>query len=271
MKTVLPILDNQIPKTISFSSRSNFELCSRYYLLVDILKLKPWSNSPDTIFGTYIHSAVQDVISDKITTDSASSLFRRKWKIFSKIYKNFLDADDLAIVPAAEKIIKQIKSTLEKEFGKFKVLAIEERLDCFVENYPQRFKGFIDAVLELEDGRIIILDFKTSDSAFLFTKFKDTFKDYQLSLYKYFYCNKYNINPDLVETYFVVLEKNLNSKTPIVPIRITSGKIKINNALKWLHFALSAINRKIFVKNFNSCLKFGEKHPCVFYKDCRNK
>lgn len=271
MKPILPILDNQIPKTISFSARSDFELCSYYYALVDILRLKPWKNSPDTIFGTYIHKAVQDVISEKSTIESATILFERKWKVFSKVYKKFLTQSDLDIAPAARKIIEAVTSTLKKEFGNFKVLAIEERLEASVEGYPQRFKGFIDAVLEAEDGRIILIDFKTSSSAFFFTKFKETYKDYQLTLYKHFYAIKHNIDPDKIETYFIVLEKSLNSKIPVVPIRITSGKIKIGNALKWLNFALSAINRKKFFRNRLSCLKYGEDHPCVFMNTCCKK
>lgn len=267
MKTILPILDNQIPKTISFSSRSNFELCSYYYLLVDIMRLKPWRNSPDTIFGTYIHAAVQDVIANQDNPDAvpkAITLFERKWKTFSKLYKKFLDKSDLEITPAGRKIIEQVTPALKKEFGNFKVLAIEERLSADIEGFPQKFKGFIDAVLEAEDGRIIILDFKTSNSSFFFTKYKDKFKDYQLTLYKFFYANAHNVDPDKIETYFIVLEKNLNSKIPVVPIRVTSGKIKIDNALTWLRFALSAINRKVFIRNRNSCMKFGENHPCVF-------
>ena len=264
MKISLPILDNQVPKTISFSSRSNFEQCSYYYLLVDILRLKPWKNSPDTLFGTYIHSAVQDVISEKSTVEDASKLFSRKWKIFSKLYRKFLNKDDLEISPAGRKIIEQVIPALKKEFGNFKVLAIEERLEMPVEGFSQKFKGFIDAVLEAEDGRIIIVDFKTSGSAFSFSKFKDKFKDYQLTLYKFYYADKYKIDPDKIETYFVVLEKNLNSKIPVVPIRVTSGKIKIKNAIEWLKFALNAINKKKFYRNRSACLKYGEGHPCVF-------
>lgn len=259
----LPIINN----TISYSSTSDFSHCPKYYELVHILRLKPWRNSPDTIFGTYIHSAVQDVIANQDNPDAvpkAITLFERKWKTFSKLYKKFLDKDDLEITPAGRKIIEQVTPALKKEFGKFQVLAIEERLSADIEGFPQKFKGFIDAVLEAEDGRIIILDFKTSNSSFFFTKYKDKFKDYQLTLYKFFYAAAHNIDPDKIETYFIVLEKNLNSKIPVVPIRVTSGNIKVDNALTWLRFALSAINRKKFYRNFLSCYKFGKDHPCVF-------
>lgn len=265
MKQVLPILDNQLPKTISYSALSNWDTCTFYYLLVDIHRLKPWTNSPDTIFGTYIHKAVQDVLSDVMSAEDALKLFNRKWKKFSGIFKKNLSQEDIDAGLSAEKIILNIRARLTEEFGKFKVLSIEERLSLDVGTWPQKFKGFIDTVLQLEDGIYVIIDFKTSGSAFFFTKYKDTIKDYQLSLYKHFYGIKHAIPPDKIETYFIVLEKNLKSKTPIVPIRVTSGPIKLKNAVKWLETALSAINRKKFYRNRLSCLKFGEGHPCAFY------
>lgn len=265
MNPALPIINT--PTTISFSSLSNHDYCPHYYLLVDILRLKPWKNSPDTIFGTYIHKAVQDVLSDVITEEVAVKQFERKWKVFSKIYKKFLKKEHIDMGLSARAIIEKVKPVLTSTFGKFSVLAIEERLSLpSGDKWPQKFKGFIDIVLKLEDGKIILVDFKTSDSAFFFEKFKETIKDYQLTLYKYFYSIKHNCSQDIIETYFIILEKNIKSKSSVVPLRITSGPKKVQNALKWLEFRLSAINRKVFVKNRLSCKKFGDGHPCAFYK-----
>jgi len=265
MNPALPIVD--APKTISYSALTDWHLCPFYYFLADIKRLKPWKNSPDTIFGTYVHKAVQDVLSGVMSVDDAIKLFNRKWKRLCGLYKKFIAQDDVDMGLAAPQIITKIQAALVLELGTFSVMAVEERLDLpSGQKWPQRFKGFIDIVLRLEDGKIVIIDFKTADSTFFFQKYQDKFKDYQLTLYKHYYCEKYKFDPDLVETYFIILEKNHKSKKPIVPLRITSGQIKVNNALKWLDFALSAINRKIFIKNRSSCLKFGEKHPCVFYK-----
>lgn len=265
MNPALPII--QIPNTISYSALSDHHYCPFYYLLADIHRLKPWKNSPDTIFGTYIHKAVQDVLSGVMSAEDAVKLFSRKWKKLCGLYKKFIVQDDIDMGLSAPAIITKIQAALILELGTFSVVQVEERLALPAsQKWPQRFKGFIDIVLRLEDGKIVIIDFKTADSAFFFQKYQDKYKDYQLTLYKHFYCEKYKLDPKQVETYFIVLEKNHKSKNPIIPLRVTSGDIKVQNALKWLEFALSAINRKIFVKNRSSCLKFGEGHPCVFYK-----
>lgn len=265
MNPSLPILDN--PATISYSALNDWHYCPYFYLLADIKRLKPWKNSADTIFGTYIHSAVQDVLSDIKTVEEATKVFNRKWKKLCGLYKKFLDDEDIAFGLSAPQIIANIKPALTAEFGKFTVLKVEEKLALPAgEKWPQKFKGYIDIVLQLENGKIVIVDFKTAGSSFFFAKYQDKYKDYQLTLYKHFYCKKNGTNPDDIETYFVVLEKNHKSKKPITTIRVTSGDVKVENALKWLEFALSAINRKVFIKNRSNCLKFGEAHPCVFYK-----
>jgi hypothetical protein len=96
-------------------------------------------------------------------------------------------------------------------------------------------------------------------------KYKDAAKEYQLTLYKHFYSVIKNIDPKNIETYFVVIEKQ-KSKSPLKTIRITSGPKKVANALRWMNDPLSAINRKIFIKNRTSCLRYGEGHPCYFYR-----
>ena len=266
MNEKLPIVN-----TISYSGLSDWQLCSFYYKLVNIDRLKPWKNTVDTVFGQYVHKGCQDILQDKITIKAATKDFERKWKKFCGIYK--LD-DFLPLSGSATKIFSNIKKCFKKQFGKYKIIKVEKRLsEVSSSRWPQQFKGFIDIVLEKEDGKIVIIDLKTSDSAYSFTRYKDKYKDYQLVLYKHFYCIENKMNPENVETYFIVLEKDVNSKDPANVVRITSGSVKIKNALEWLESALTAINNKLFVKDFFSCRKYGEKHPCVFLSSphCRNK
>lgn len=266
MSSVLPIID-ETPKSISYSALSDWHLCPFYYYLVNIKKLKPWKNNPDTVLGTYIHNAVQDVLMETVSVEDAIKKFNKKWNKLCKLYKKFLTQEQMDMGLSAPEIITKIRPALTLQFGTFTAISTEERLQLpSGQRWPQSFKGFIDIVLRLDNGNIVIVDFKTSGSTYFFQKYQDKWKDYQLTLYKHFYCEKHKFNPDLVETYFIVLEKNHKSKNPINCIRVTSGEIKVQNALKWLDFALSAINRKVFVKNRSSCLKFGEAHPCCFYK-----
>jgi len=148
---------------------------------------------------------------------------------------------------------------------KFKnVIVCEQRLEeAFKEQYPQIFKGFIDIVFEMEDGKYIIADIKTCSSAFMFRKYQDAIKEYQLTLYKHFYAKKFNIDPDKIETYFILVEKDVKSKKPIQFSCITSGAKKVQNALEWVEKSLVQINRGMFLKNRMHCNAYGR--VCPFY------
>jgi hypothetical protein len=158
-----------------------------------------------------------------------------------------------------------IEKKIEKELGKFKVLKTEERLSEPIEKFPQIFKGFIDIILEQKD-KIIIADFKTCSSIYMFKKYKDKYKDYQLTLYKHFYCQKHNMDPKNVETYFIPVERNRRSKRPVSLLRVTSGPKKVKNALAWLYEPLNNVKKEgRWIKNRAACLKYGEDKPCPFY------
>lgn len=253
-----------IPQTISFSGLSDFHYCSHYYKLVDLQKLKPWKNTPSTIFGTCVHHYVQSILEETITIEKACQEFERKWNKLYKLYK--LEDKWLESAQAGKNIFLNILPVFQNQFGKFKVLNIERKLFTTTgDKYTQQFKGFVDIILELENGDRIIADFKTADSAFFFVKYKETVKDYQLALYKHFYCKEENFDRKKLETYFVILEKNPKSKKPVSMLRITSGDKKLDNAINWMNGVLSCINRGLFLKNRKNCFKYGENNACCFY------
>jgi len=188
---------------------------------------------------------------------------KKIWTRFCKFYK--LDVEHWT--DGGSKAIETIVEKFKKEFGNFEVLAIEERLELpNGGEWPQNFKGFIDVIIKTESGKIIIIDFKTCNSHFMFNKFRDKYKDYQLTLYKKFYCIKHNLDPKDIETYFVTIERRKKAKEPLELTRVSGGSVKLNNASEWLETALRAINRETWLHKRSSCFKFGEDHPCSFYK-----
>lgn len=257
----------------SYSSLTDWQKCPYFFKLCHIDGLKEYKDTIWTHYGTLVHRFVQDVLDGKYEDPmDAAKKMNRIWLRFCRLYKESLleqtdGKDPRPLSIAAGRSIVGIYHELKKEFGNFKVLAIEEEILMPVsDKWPHNFKGFIDIVIETEDGKILIIDFKTAKSAYLFVKFKDKFKEYQLTLYKSFYCRKHNIDPKNVETYFVVLEKNEKSKAPIKLVRTTSGATKVKNALEWLDSAIAAVEAGRFLKNKRSCLKYGEAYPCEFYK-----
>jgi len=255
--------DKIIPETISYSALSDWSLCPQYYYLSNVLRLRPYKNTPDTFFGTLIHRYVQGILKGELEAEKSCKEFERKWGKLCRLFK--LEEKWLPRTESARNIFTNILPAFQQQFGNFKVLNIERKIAVKSgDKYPQLFKGYIDIVIELENGDRVIADFKTADSSFFFMKYKDAVKDYQLSLYKWFYCSEENFDKKKMETYFVVLEKNPKSKKPISIIRITSGDKKLDNATNWMNGALSAINRGIHIRKKSSCYKFGQDHACMF-------
>jgi hypothetical protein len=209
---------------------------------------------------------------NKCDAETAVKKFERTWKKFCGLYKKGIAKDvkdgvdpmDFGI-PAVI-TIRTIKDRFLEEFGPFEALEAEEWLRQKCNPFPQDFVGCIDLpIRQLNTGKIIITDFKSCGSSFMFNKFMDSFKSYQLTLYKHFYSQKHNVPMENIETYFVTMERNPKSKKPLGFFRVTSGPKKVENALKWLNDTLDSINTKCFMKNICSCQKFGENHKCMFY------
>ena len=91
----------------------------------------------------------------------------------------------------------------------------------------------------------------------------DRITTYQLTLYKKFWCEKNNIDPELVETHFGLLKRTAK-KGNVEIFRVTSGPRKMENATKFLFRAVTAIHRGIKIKNRMSCryCKFNKTENC---------
>ena len=81
---------------------------------------------------------------------------------------------------------------------------------------------------------------------------------YQLTLYKHFFCQKHNLDPEDVETHFALLKRTAK-KNRVEIFRVTSGPRKTENALKLLYQAIYNIQKGIAFKNRLKCLK---PYPC---------
>jgi hypothetical protein len=253
----LPILNN-----ISFSTLNDHNKCSWYFKVKNIDKVPDFSSSVETIYGTLIHRFVQDILLDNVSPVDAYSKFSRIWKKFTGIYKKYITIDTKFALKSSELIFNNIKPKFTEWFGDYQVVAVECRLlQPASDKWNQNFKGFIDIVIELADGSIKILDFKTTSSLYTFNKFKDKYKDYQLTLYKIFYSQQANVDLEKIETAYVILDK---TKDPVTLLKVTSWARKMANALEWLSDTLSAVNRGIFLKNRSNCQLYNK--PCRFYK-----
>lgn len=248
----------------------DYKHCSWLFLLKDICKLEDRSDNIWSHFGTLVHRYLQDVLSGVVEPKPAAKRFIRTWLKFCGIFQKQLKeqykkGDPKEFYKPIVKSIMTIRDKFVEEFGEnYEIVKIEERLKTkALENYRQRFGGFVDLFIYLKDSdRYVVIDIKTCSTNFMFKKYKDKYKDYQLVLYKIFLCRKHDIDPKKVDACFLTVERQ-DSKNPLQFVKITSGTRKMKNAMTWLESTLGAANRRVFLKNRTFCHAFGK--TCSFY------
>ena len=153
---------------------------------------------------------------------------------------------------------------LSRHFGSYEVISAEEKLYEPIDNLQYNFKGYIDLVIKTKDEKYHIIDWKTTSWGWDSRRRSDPMVTYQLTLYKYYFSRKHNIDPKMIETHFALLKRTAK-KDSVEIFRVSSGARKTENALKLLNKALYNIQSKKYIKNRLSCKN------CEFYKteNCR--
>jgi hypothetical protein len=242
---------------ISFSALKVFNECPYKYKLIYEDQLKNFNSSEYTAFGTALHEAAELKVQDS-SVDEIQVFLKKFEEEIEILKKNKSTVNDKLLtemkVQGCSLAIKIIPALKEK-FGNFKVLAAEEDILEQIKRIPEtdtQFKGFIDLVLQTEDGIIHILDWKSCAWGWDQKKKSDPMVTYQLTFYKYFYAQKHGIDPKNIETYFALLKRTAK-KDNVEIFRVTSGNKKAENAFNLLKKSIYNINKNNFPKNRMSC------------------
>ena len=125
-------------------------------------KVKGFQGNAFTAFGNAIHDTCEKMLTEG---------FRRQKIIFStKIQRNFEELPenvekkgDLVekMKTQAPPILDEVLPALESHFGEYKVVSAEEDLmemiEYFTPKQVEKFKGFIDLIIETQTENIILL------------------------------------------------------------------------------------------------------------------
>lgn len=245
---------------ISFSELKDWTFCPYYRKLTQEDLLNPYTDSVFTVFGTSIHSICENLVKD----DKAKELFESTFQTNLKNSTITPTQEEIAsFTQEGKDILEEVSDALVKYFGKFEVLQTEEQLYEKINEFSKGnydFKGFIDLVLKTEDGKIHIVDWKTCSWGWDLEKRTDKMVTYQLTLYKKFYAQKYNVNLEDIETHFALLKRTAKKGTKVEFFRVTSGDRKMENATTTLVNAVTNIVNGRHIKNRLSCSR------CVFNK-----
>ena len=240
---------------ISYSELKIWAECPFKHKLMYIDKIKGFVGNEYTAFGSAIHYLCEHAVVGSVEQEDYQELFNHSFR--KELKKIEVTKHDLVVemLSQAENIGLHILPELEKHFGSYEVFSVEEKLfekvqDFKLDNY--NFKGFIDLVIKTPDGKYHVIDWKTCSWGWDREKRNDRLTTYQLTLYKKFFCQKHNIDPNMVETHFALLKRTAKSNNVEI-FRVTSGPRKSNNASSLLLKALINIHRQIKIKNRLSC------------------
>lgn len=249
---------------ISFSALKIFQECAHKYKLNYIDEKKIFSGNEYTGFGTALHEACERKVLD-VTVD-AVEIFRNKFiEELGKLPPPDKAGEKLRteMMFQGETLSALILDALRAYFGSFKVVSAEEELLLPLEGTDFQFKGYVDLIIQTDDDKYHIIDWKTCSWGWDMEKKSDPMTNYQLTLYKHFFSTIKNVDPKNVETHFALLKRTAK-KNHVELFRVTSGPKKVQNALKVLNNAVYNISKSNFPKNRLNC-KY-----CEFYgtSDC---
>ena len=233
-------------------------------------------------FGTAVHSALEKHLTrkDAVSVDDAVVHFVEKlselYRENSPKYDKPVSEKDLKLLLASgENIIRNVDKCEElkgvevvhNEYELFEKIDREDDLDI-------KFKGFIDIVIKTKakngDTILYVCDFKTCSWGWDVETRQDRWKQFQLFLYKYYLCKKFDIDPKFVRTAFILLKKRPPKGTPPVEFfPISAGPVSVQRAIDALHKNLTEMKERVekndFLKDRSQCIdKYG--NTCPFYK-----
>jgi hypothetical protein len=263
---------------ISFSEWQLFKnICQWRWKLDYIDGLRSKTSSPSLIFGTAIHSAIEKHKSRKDPLDIPATklLFESELMRLVTDEKVKISGDELSkLLISGLNIIDRLKecvefSAAEPVVNEYPLLTKIDRLDGLDIN----FKGFIDTIVKSVDKRgkpvLWICDYKSCSWGWDGDKRQDQDTLAQLFLYKHFYCKKFDLDPKLVRTAFVLLKKRPSRGSQTVEwFPVSAGPISVGRAVESLNCSLTTMKHVLesgnAQKSVGSCVnKFGD--TCPYY------
>lgn len=248
-------------KHISFSEMSEWMKCPHRHKLLYIDGLGKDEYSIHLVFGTAVHAACENFINTGVMdVDIALKILNEGMKEPPKqaeIARNW-----------AKGICADVPDFFNTTFPGWKKFDAEELLmeEVFHDEEKDektkfgKFKGFIDAIVEAKTLNATrkkdvtwILDWKTCGWGWRADQKRDYMKRLQLSLYKTFWAKKHNVDPKSIRCGFILLKKTAKPGQHCELVQVSVGDKTMLNAEKNVKHMLRSLNKKMTIKNRNSC------------------
>lgn len=241
-------------KNISHSQMTIYNSCNLRWKLQYKDKLKPFTSSIHTVFGSAIHEAIQKYLDVFYNQSKAAADRLELVEIFNEYYikfykeeysKNndthFSTAEEMReFYNDGEEILIAFKKKISKYFSKrgwyLVGCEIPITITPIVTYSNIYYLGYLDVVLYHEPTNTIkIIDLKTSTRGWRDKDKKNQDKLNQIILYKKYFSEQYQFPIDNIEVEFVILKRKLWENCDFTQSRIqsfipASGKIKVKKA-----------------------------------------
>ena len=266
----LPLLKNNKPH-VSFSEVSIWKACSWRHKLLYLVGITEEVKSPYLTYGSLMHNAVEaflngaprdieDVLAElrksweELGFDTADFISRQTLRSKAQGWNYNHDGVD-AWCTSAQNCLEALPVFLDTEFPGWKPVSAEYKLYEDIEGVEfGKFKGFIDSVIELPNGKHVILDWKTAGPrGWSFDKRNDFLVQAQVILYKSYWMKITGKPSRDVKTAFVLLKRNSKVKSAIGIVEVGSGPKMVEDASKLVISMIKSMQRGFAIKNRYSC------------------
>jgi len=278
----LPLLKNGKPH-VSYSEVSAWQACPWRHKLAYIDGLSEFVPSPYLDYGTILHDAAENFLrGSSIDIDLVHEKIRAAWEENGFDTQEFIEAQTQRSaeqgwkykhVPldgwlqSAKNCLDQLPGFLEEKFPGWKPVAAEHNLYESVEgNEEGRFKGFIDCIIELPNGKHVVIDWKTAGSrGWNRDQRSDFLKQAQIILYKHYWMQLTGKPSRDVKACFVLLKRDSKPGKSVDIVEVGSGPKMLAKANKMVTGMLKGMRTGFAPKNKTSCrfCEFANTHHCT--------
>ena len=282
-------------KNISYSQMSIFRGCPHRWKLQYKDKIKRFTSSIHTVFGTAIHETMQhylDIAYEKSFAAADREIDIKEYfqeKFIGEYQVQYKKNNDSHFSDAVEMreffedgaaILDWFKKKRSRYFSKKGTYLVGCEVPIVIA--PNKmynnvlYMGYLDVVTYNERSDTFkIIDIKTSTKGWNKFAKKDESKQYQLLLYKQYFSEQYNIPLDKIEIEFFILKRKVldwdddKIMSPHQAYRVQtftppSGKIKLNRAKNAINdFIKECFNSSGNIKE-RDYLKSPSKWNCTF-------
>ena len=282
-------------RNISYSQMSIFRGCAHRWKLQYKDKIKKFTSSIHTVFGTAVHETMQHYLDTAYEKSFAAAdreiniqeYFQEKYigEYQTQYKKNnnshFSDAAEMReFFEDGVAILEWFKKKRSRYFSKKGTFLVGCEIPIKIP--PNKmynnvlYMGYLDIVTYNENSDTFkIIDIKTSTKGWNKFAKKDESKQFQLLLYKQFFSEQYNIPLDKIDIEFFILKRKVlswdddNIMSPHQAYRVQtftppSGKIKLNRAINAINdFIKECFNSSGNIKE-KEYIKSPSKWNCTF-------